>query len=142
MTENGSFFRIWLPLLVAPPAFYVMFEHGPGPHDWLRWLGLGLTVFGFTCIMLARHTLGRSFSVQAKATELVTSGLYSRIRNPIYVFGMFVFAGVILMLRQPILCLIFVVLIPMQIVRARREARVLEDKFGDEYRRYRERTWF
>jgi protein-S-isoprenylcysteine O-methyltransferase Ste14 len=34
------------------------------------------------------------------------------------------------------------VLIPMQIVRARKEARVLEEKFGEEYRAYRARTWF
>jgi protein-S-isoprenylcysteine O-methyltransferase Ste14 len=37
---------------------------------------------------------------------------------------------------------IFLVLIPLQIIRARREAAVLEAKFGDEYREYRKRTWF
>jgi protein-S-isoprenylcysteine O-methyltransferase Ste14 len=30
----------------------------------------------------------------------------------------------------------------MQIVRARREAAVLEAAFGEEYRRYRRQTWF
>jgi protein-S-isoprenylcysteine O-methyltransferase Ste14 len=30
----------------------------------------------------------------------------------------------------------------MQILRARREAKVLEEKFGDEYREYKKRTWF
>jgi protein-S-isoprenylcysteine O-methyltransferase Ste14 len=34
------------------------------------------------------------------------------------------------------------VLIPVQIIRARREAAVLEAKFGDAYREYRKRTWF
>jgi protein-S-isoprenylcysteine O-methyltransferase Ste14 len=38
--------------------------------------------------------------------------------------------------------LIFVILIPLQVVRARREAAVLEAEFGDEYREYRKRTWF
>jgi len=33
-------------------------------------------------------------------------------------------------------------LVPVQIVRARREAVVLEAKFGDAYREYRKRTWF
>jgi protein-S-isoprenylcysteine O-methyltransferase Ste14 len=35
-----------------------------------------------------------------------------------------------------------VIIIPLQIFRARREAAVLEAKFGDEYREYRKRTWF
>jgi protein-S-isoprenylcysteine O-methyltransferase Ste14 len=30
----------------------------------------------------------------------------------------------------------------MQIIRARREAAILEATFGEEYRRYREQTWF
>jgi protein-S-isoprenylcysteine O-methyltransferase Ste14 len=33
-------------------------------------------------------------------------------------------------------------LIPLQVWRARNEARVLEEKFGEEYREYRRRTWF
>jgi protein-S-isoprenylcysteine O-methyltransferase Ste14 len=39
----------------------------------------------------------------------------------------------ILMVGRPRLLVILVVLIPMQIIRARREAAVLEAKFGDAY---------
>ncbi len=92
--------------------------------------------------MVARYTLGRSFSIRAKATALVTTGIYSRIRNPIYVSGMFFIIGAALMLRKPYVLLFLVVIVPMQIIRARREARVLEEKFGEEYRAYRKRTWF
>jgi len=35
-----------------------------------------------------------------------------------------------------------VFVVAMQTVRARKEARVLEATFGDEYRAYRSRTWF
>jgi protein-S-isoprenylcysteine O-methyltransferase Ste14 len=34
------------------------------------------------------------------------------------------------------------VLVAIQVVRARQEAKVLEARFGDEYREYREKTWF
>lgn len=51
-------------------------------------------------------------------------------------------AGLILVFHRPRLWLIFVVLVPLQYVRARREARVLEQKFGDEYRVYCKKTWF
>jgi protein-S-isoprenylcysteine O-methyltransferase Ste14 len=33
------------------------------------------------------------------------------------------------------------IVIPIQIIRARREARILEAAFGDAYREYRRHTW-
>jgi len=87
-------------------------------------------------VILSRYTLGRSFSVTAKATALVTWGIYSRVRNPIYVSGFIFIAGAILMIGRPEGLVLLLALIPMQIVRARREATVLEAKFGDAYREY------
>jgi protein-S-isoprenylcysteine O-methyltransferase Ste14 len=46
------------------------------------------------------------------------------------------------MLWKIIMLPIIAALISLQIVRARREAQVLEEKFGDEYREYRNHTWF
>jgi protein-S-isoprenylcysteine O-methyltransferase Ste14 len=112
------------------------------PHDSTQWIGLALSLFGFAGVIWARHTLGRSFSIKAKATELVTNGIYSKIRNPIYVFGVIVIAGLILMLRYPVLWVALVISIPLQIIRARHEAHVLEAKFGEAYREYRRQTWF
>jgi protein-S-isoprenylcysteine O-methyltransferase Ste14 len=50
--------------------------------------------------------------------------------------------GLILAIGEPWLLLIVLVLAPMQVVRAKREASVLEAKFGDQYRAYQRRTWF
>ena len=84
-------------------------------------------------LIIARLQFGGAFSVQARASTLVTSGLYARIRNPIYVFSALFIAGLIIWTGRPWLLLIFVVLIPMQIVRSRKEAKVLEEKFGPAY---------
>ena len=46
------------------------------------------------------------------------------------------------MVWKPYLLIVLLVLVSMQIIRARREAAVLEAKFGDAYREYRKRTWF
>jgi len=73
---------------------------------------------------------------------LVTSGIYSRVRNPIYVSGVIFLVGLALIVGRPLLLIVLLLLIPLQIVRARREAVVLEKKFGDAYREYRKRTWF
>jgi protein-S-isoprenylcysteine O-methyltransferase Ste14 len=90
----------------------------------------------------ARIQLGRSFSIAPKATALVTRGIYSKIRNPIYVFSATWIAGLALALGKPIALLLVIPIIPMQAARARRESRVLEAKFGEEYRDYRRKTWF
>jgi protein-S-isoprenylcysteine O-methyltransferase Ste14 len=134
--------RVWLPLIIASAATGYIFKTAPGPHDWMRWLGLVLALIGIAGVILSRYTLGRSFSIVPKATALVTTGIYSKIRNPIYVSGTFFIAGAVLMLRRPEGLLLLVIVIPLQIFRARREAAVLEAKFGDEYREYRKRTWF
>jgi len=140
--DRGTIWRVWLPLLVGLWAFGVIFQSAPGPRGLARWIGLLLGLIGLGGVIFARYTLGRSFSIAPKATALVTGGIYSRIRNPIYVFGMFAVVGMILMVGRPRLLVILAVLIPLQIIRARREAAVLEAKFGDAYREYRQRTWF
>ena len=141
--DRGSILRVWLPLVLGLFCLYFVFVDGPGPHDLTRWIALTLSLLGLAGVVVARSTLGRSFSVAPKATELVTTGIYSRIRNPIYVSGMMFLVGLFVMVRRPTSWLVLVIIvIPVQIIRARREARVLEAKFGEAYRQYRERTWF
>jgi protein-S-isoprenylcysteine O-methyltransferase Ste14 len=134
--------RVWLPLAFALLAISYMYRVAPGPHDWARLLGLVLALIGLAGVIVSRYTLGRSFSIVPRATALVTTGIYSRIRNPIYVSGMFFLAGIVLIIRKPAMLAFALVLIPIQIFRARRESAVLEARFGDAYREYRKRTWF
>jgi protein-S-isoprenylcysteine O-methyltransferase Ste14 len=56
--------------------------------------------------------------------------------------GEIVLIGVAIMLWRLDFFLFLVVVIPIQIFRAGREGRVLGEKFGEEYREYRRRTWF
>ena len=114
----------------------------PGRWNVQRMLGTGLLVVGTVFVLLARMQLGGSFSILPRAKKLVTRGLYSRIRNPIYTFGTVAIAGMLLILQIPKLWILLVVLVAIQIFRAGREARVLEARFGEEYRAYRKQTWF
>jgi protein-S-isoprenylcysteine O-methyltransferase Ste14 len=129
-----------LLMVVALCLFVPRFLHQPWTP--LRMAGAIVALASLSLIVLARLQLGRSFSVRAKATRLVTTGLYSRIRNPIYTFGGFFFLGLAMFIPAWWLLLALVIVIPMQVVRSRREAAVLEDTFGDDYRRYRQQTWF
>jgi protein-S-isoprenylcysteine O-methyltransferase Ste14 len=134
---------IWVlfPLFCAMVA-YLFGQHRMEPWGPMRIAGACMLVFGLLMWTLARVQLGASFSVQAKAKALVTHGLYSRIRNPIYVFGSVMIAGVCLFFLHPEYLLVFAVLVPLQTIRARKESAVLEAAFGEEYREYKRRTWF
>jgi protein-S-isoprenylcysteine O-methyltransferase Ste14 len=128
---------------VAAVAFilWIVFSM-PGPWDWQRGVGVALMLVGAAGIATARYQLGKSFSLAPKAHQLVTHGIYSKIRNPIYVCGGVGLAGFVLALHRPVLWLVLLALIIMQTLRARREAQVLEAAFGDAYREYRRKTWF
>lgn len=118
---------------------------GQAAHlPWTAWriVGTAIAVPAFILFAAARIELGRAFSVRAKATTLVTTGVYSRIRNPIYVFGAIFILGIIIWSGRPWLLLIFAVLIPLQVVRSRKEERVLTEKFGAAYLDYKRKTWF
>jgi protein-S-isoprenylcysteine O-methyltransferase Ste14 len=134
--------HIVLTIAVAAGVIASIWRFRPQTWTATQTLGLCVLVVGFVCWSIARFQLGRSFSVTAQAKHLVTHGLYAKIRNPIYVFGSCVFVGAILVIGKPVWLLIFVVIIPLQIQRAKKEAAVLEAAFGEEYRKYRAGTWF
>jgi protein-S-isoprenylcysteine O-methyltransferase Ste14 len=127
-------------LAVALVLWWVVFR--PGLWDLQRCIGTALVFIGLAGIVAARYQLGKSFSLSPQARQLVTRGVYSKIRNPIYVFGVVEVAGLILLLHQPILWLLLVAIVIIQTLRARREAQVLDAAFGDAYREYRRKTWF
>jgi len=134
--------NILLTLIVGAAVSFLIWKHPPPAWTEMPIVGLCLLGAGFVLWTMARFQLGKSLAVTAQAKQLVTRGLYSKIRNPIYTFGSCVIAGLILALGRPVWLLIFLIVIPLQIWRARAEARVLEAKFGDEYRKYRAGTWF
>jgi protein-S-isoprenylcysteine O-methyltransferase Ste14 len=112
------------------------------PWNAERYAGTALAIVGVAGVAIARYQLGKSFSIKPEAHTLVTTGIYARIRNPIYVFGAIMIAGLILVFQRPLWLIALFVLVIGQTLRARREARVLEAAFGDAYRQYRRKTWF
>jgi protein-S-isoprenylcysteine O-methyltransferase Ste14 len=128
-------------IAAAAAVLWLLFSR-PGPWDLQRCLGTGLVIAGMAGIATPRYQLGKSFAIRAQARQLVTHGIYSKIRNPIYVFGAVALAGLVLILHWPVLWFILLALVIVQTLRAHREAQVLEAAFGDAYREYRRKTWF
>jgi protein-S-isoprenylcysteine O-methyltransferase Ste14 len=95
------------------------------------WIGMTLAAVGISLWALARIQLGSSFSVSPQARRLVTTGLYSKFRNPIYFFGGIGYLGLLTALGNWIVLALFLAFCSFQIPRIRKEEKVLEATFGE-----------
>jgi len=134
--------NILLTLVVGSGLGLLIWKQPPPVWTAMPILGLCLVLVGFILWTTARFQLGKSLTVTAQAKQLVTHGLYSKFRNPIYIFGSSVIAGFILVLGRPQWLIIFLIIIPLQVWRGRKEAQVLAASFGEDYRQYCATTWF
>ena len=119
----------------------LLFSEGVALNE-INSIGLFLMIIGLIFFTMARIQLGRSFQATAAANHLVTTGIYKKIRHPVYVFGFILILGLIIFIQKLYLLPLLIVLIFIQIKRIRKEEKVLEEKFGDAYREYRKKTWF
>jgi protein-S-isoprenylcysteine O-methyltransferase Ste14 len=122
---------------------------GFAPHRSLSLYLGGVLTIGGAALVLAAAGLFRRLHTNVKpsqpATTLVTSGLYRRTRNPMYLGMSLLYAGPALILDSILaLLLLPIVLIVIQTQVIAREERYLEGRFGDDYRSYRQRVrrWF
>lgn len=133
----------WISILVVGVGLGYVASKSRGPAWTAHEIaGVAIMIPAYCLWALARLQLGSSFAVRAQAKQLVVRGLYAKIQNPVYLFGLIFIAGVIVFFGRPMWFLLLLVLIPVQWIRIRNERRALEAKFGDAYREYRKRTWF
>jgi protein-S-isoprenylcysteine O-methyltransferase Ste14 len=111
------------------------------PHDLITYIGIGLIIPSLVLELIAFYQLGNSFAVSPQAKELVTKGLYTKLRHPMYLFQILLILGIAIVTRDLIAYVVCVFAIVFVIWRVRKENRVLEEKFGDVYRAYRKQAW-
>lgn len=121
----------WLDMVVYLVFVALAVQLGPRVTPW--YVGLCLSAAVAPLWFVARWQLGTSFSVRPKARQLVTRGLYSKLRHPVYVFGSLAWLGVLLALLGWPALIIWLVVAVIEFGRARREERVLAEAFGPEY---------
>jgi protein-S-isoprenylcysteine O-methyltransferase Ste14 len=138
--------KILGPSIAIPLVVLLLYFFLPGvkeqPWTALRIGGAILALLGYVLVTVARIQLGNSFAVRPEAKELVTHGFYARIRNPMYVFLDIMLLGIFLVLKAYWFLIALTILAAMQVIQSRREAKVLEGKFGQRYLDYRNQTWF
>jgi len=104
----------------------------------VRWLGLGMVT---AAVALAVGAL-----VQLRGLEnidhLVTTGLFSRIRHPMYTGFILFIAGWVVRHGAVASLVIGVVCVGNILYWRRLEEGALEAQYGEDYRSYRKGTWF
>ncbi len=112
------------------------------PH-WLRWIGVPLGVMAATLLIVTFRSLGTNITdtvVTRARHTLVTDGPYRWVRHPFYVAFGLAMAADSLVTANWFLAVTGAVAIMLITIRTRTEEQKLIDRFGDEYRRFMERT--
>jgi protein-S-isoprenylcysteine O-methyltransferase Ste14 len=115
----------------------------PDREAW-RWAGLALCVLGAAIRGAGLWSLGRQFSSYVTLQEnhqLVQTGLYKRVRHPMYLGLLMSVAGLPLVFRSWLVIPIWGLALLFVLLRMGQEERLLAEHFGSEFESYRRRTW-
>ena len=138
-----SLFVLFLQTIFALYALGVGVFHSFPMKQWKhsQWIGFYLLIPSVTLWLIARIQLGVHCTLFPVANTLITQGIYSKFRHPIYLFSMFIIIGYSLLLKNESWILSLIIIIPIQYFRAYRESINLSSKFGESYERYVNNVW-
>ena len=138
-----TFFRdVYIDFLIFIVALIILVLHTYDQRSLKWWIYLCVIVSSLALWVKARIDLGNSFSVQPKADQLISQGLYARIRHPIYLFSTIAAFFWALMAAKWYWFVPIILLILLQIWRARKEEQKMLEKFNGQYIEYKKKTWF
>ena len=129
-----------LILILAPLESALRKRPVSGPQ---KGFGLFLLLAGLILAFLSFRALGKNFRVHAQPRahgSLVTSGIYSKIRHPMYLAAFVLFGGWILLFGSLWGLPLWVGFSVLYILKVAQEECLLAEHFPD-YREYCRRTW-
>ena len=111
--------------------------------DWIRWIGAGMGMIAVLLLIWMFNSLGMNITDTVtirKSHTLVTHGPYRWIRHPLYTFGVLLFLSFSLITDNWFILVFGIPTLGILLRRTTIEESALLARFGEEYRRYSERT--
>jgi len=123
---------------LAVPAF----AHGDTAYRVVRWIFAFVAVACLWLTLDCWRRMGRNWrmDISDRNTALVTEGLFSRIRHPIYAFSIAMMIATAIVLPTAAMTAIAIVHVVLMNIKARNEEAHLARMHGEAYARYVERT--
>jgi len=90
--------------------------------------------------ILARNGMKAVFGTRREKPELISTGVFSIVRHPIYTGALLFYLGSILMTMSLASAALWVVIIAFYIYLCKYEERLLAEDFGNDYLEYKKRT--
>ena len=146
LSSNQRFFlNVLVPLLYLLPL--VVAYLGPKNFGFgirgVVYAGLTLGAVGVLLWIAAMWSIGSSLAVLPGTDKLVTNGLYRIFRHPVYIGIVLTLTGLFMACGSvPSLIYVLVVVIPLNIFRAKAEEKVLLEQIGPAYQQYKDSTFF
>lgn len=141
--SHSTLLKLLMPILYAvltATYFFICLQQiSIQPH---HVIGTILVTISFGLWISARVQLGNSFTIGAHAKGLVTTGLYSKLRHPVYYFSILTAMGIAMFTWCIYMTVPVILLIVIEAIRIQKEEQVLTATFGKEYLRYKQTTWF
>ena len=111
---------------------------------WLRWLGVGVALSGFTLLQWAQQSLGKNWSDEPRLVEgqeMISSGPYRWIRHPIYAAFLLILGSPLLISANWFVGGMWIGMTGLDVAsRVRAEEAMMVGQFGEQYHAYMQRT--
>jgi protein-S-isoprenylcysteine O-methyltransferase Ste14 len=136
---NSISIVILIAVLILMSLFSNQFDKGLLPQI----IGVSFVTIGVIIWFFGKKALGEYFSISITPKGLVTSGIYSKIRHPLYSGTVLIYLGIGLFLKSIIgLISTIILLVPLVVYLSIEEEKILLKKYGKKYLEYKKKTIF
>ena len=135
-----------LPIVAATRAagvFAVPAFAGAASYAPLRWIAAAGAIVAFVLTVHCHAQMGRSWRMdvsEKQRTDLVTQGLYARVRHPIYALQVMLMLCTVIVLPTAAMLAVAAAHVVLVVLKAANEERFLLATHGASYADYRRRT--
>lgn len=129
-----------VPFTFTLVSIYFFIKYFPFKNN--LFFGVPVTIAGLTIWWSGKLALDDSFTALPKAKKLITKGIYSKFRHPIYIGWSLTLIGWGFLLESSMMILISIIITTFLIIKSYFEEKVLLKKFGRKYQEYKRKTWF